>query len=179
MLPVDGRRPVWTTGRTSSDGWCPVYRNGQLTLYLGPSEVHGRGVFAARRFAAGETIGQYDGSVVRRFETREQADAYCDGLQHPSTMLLLRRDRARRQYVLVDGARGRRRAPLQFCNDPRGTRKTANARMTLDGGLRTTRPIPAYPARTSEILWRYGASYWREAGRRKTRHVGACHVGGK
>jgi len=141
----------------------------------------GDGIYAARRFTAGQMLGEYGGREVCRCpdgDVLPQDAARVDRLLHQGhNKLLMHRTAAPGEWVVVDGEGG---GPpyLQLTNDPRGTGRGANVQLTDTGWIRATQEIPAFdPARTlaenaaSEILLTYGDGYWEHWGEKQQQQV--------
>lgn len=114
-----------------ADEWQPwvVVAPSALLHRLG---VSGRGLYAARAFRREERIGQYGGTVLGTFASRDEALAspFCG----PDRDKLITR-RPSEGGPGVQLVCGHAAGPpfLQLINDPRGTRLGANVRLTQGG----------------------------------------------
>jgi hypothetical protein len=117
------------------------------------------GLFAMRVFAAGETIGYYDGTIVG---TCEQLD-YSDWLplylkDHDKVVQLdLPYEGEEGVACYVDGATGLT-GLLQYANDAKGSDLECNMDWDATGRFFATRSIAA----GEELLFGYGAGYWEK-----------------
>ena len=133
--------------------------------------VDGLGLYAARGFKRDDHVGQYQGRVVGRYRTRQ------DALEAAETRRLLRRGhdklvtvRAPRGAAGVHLLDGEGYGPpyVHLCNDPRNTALEPNADLTDAGWLRITHArVPPFDlGRTldqnihSELRFDYGEHYW-------------------
>jgi hypothetical protein len=127
------------------------------------------GLYAAIDFPTNMFVGSYDGAVLGEYATAKEASESAPARRQErlgNTMMLVRKTREGK-YQLMDG---RKCGPpyLNLCNDPKGTRRAANLRMTEFGGFYTTASVPAFDLErsvhangASELLWSYGRSYWQ------------------
>jgi hypothetical protein len=146
---------MWSVdGIAGKDARTLVRRDGKPWISVRRSGVHGYGLFAERDFPKGTIVGQYEGTVCGVFKSQDDAIAFGVRL-HPSRTMLLVVHLPEGGFQLIDGASG---GPpfMQFVNDPRGTGRRANMNMTKYGAMKTCCAVP----RGTELLWRYGSSYW-------------------
>ena len=147
------------------------------------------GLYAAINFPTNMFVGSYDGALLGEYATAKEASDSAPARRHErlgNTMMLVRKTREGK-YQLMDG---RKCGPpyLNLCNDPKGTRRAANLRMTEFGGFYTTASVPAFDLErsvhangASELLWSYGDRYWKADTAYKStarKSVGASNNGG-
>ena len=132
-----GRRRHPAGAAPPPSGWVPWTE-------VAPSPLHGLGVFAARRFRAGELVAVYDGAEL---------DPSCvPDLRSTMVMCLVSSADGSRRYV--DGRFGGQQGMAQYINHAAGGE--ANAECGLDWRIVALRTIQ----RGSEILYDYGGDYW-------------------
>jgi hypothetical protein len=148
--------------------------------------AHGKGLFAARDFALGETVGRYSGRVIglvndpatgrvdiamdariNQLSSAPEGDAITDvngvyidarrRMQSNEVQMQL----IHRQRPLMSQPEWKwPGAHVHMANDPRGTHRQSNAKLTRGGYFEAIRHI----ASGEELLWTYGAeAYWKDA----------------
>ena len=109
--------------------------------------INGWGLYAARPMKAGDYVGQYDGTFVGHYATREAAWSAPETrrlLMRGHDKLVALRSAHGPGFDLIDG-HGVGGARLEMANDPRGTRLQTNMDMSNFGWFRVTRGhIPAF-----------------------------------
>ena len=118
---------------------------------IGSQLLPQQGLFALRKFKAGDVLGQYRGTVFWNSESVPENTDYV------ATFVATRRsqEHERTGRYWVDGKDA---GPpfLNKINDARGTPFKCNAKLTGSGRVVVTRTIQA----GQEILMSYGADYW-------------------
>ena len=162
-----GPSPVQCVFRRTRGGWEPWVIVAQSAV-MARAGREGLGLYAARSFKRDDYIGQYDGEVVGRFKSREEAVASVAARR----LLAQGRDklitRNRGAVELVDGENG---GPpfLHRMNDPRGSGLRANVELTWGGWVMATQTrVPAFKLYrgteaniASELRLSYTDEYWR------------------
>jgi SET domain len=117
------------------------------------------GLFAMRDFAAGETIGYYDGTIIGTCEQLDYSDWLPLYLKDHDKVVQLELPYEGEEGVAcyVDGATGLT-GLLQYANDAIGTDLECNMDWDATGRFFATRPIAA----GEELLFGYGAGYWEK-----------------
>ena len=154
-------------------GWVPWVR-------LARSDVGGRGVFASRRFAAGEVLGRYTGRILGR-EDDANATRVVDQLEaRGSTMLYTVRlpsgawylDGARNlqsdarqlavfgQVVLPNAESGWPGMLAHYINSSHGTGRHQNVYVAREGWVTVEDGAVIEPG--TELLQNYGDAYHQE-----------------
>ena len=148
-------------------------------VVLGPSALlhrigkSGLGLYAARGFKRGDYIGQYEGTNLGHFASRQEAldsNRAKYRLRRGNDKLITVRVSGTSGVDLIDGSTS---GPpyISSCNDPRQIgRITANTELTEFGYLRVEHArIPAFDLdkslaqnQQSELRWNYGGdeAYW-------------------
>ena len=145
------------------------------------SQIAGKGLFAARDFAANETIGRYTGFIIGKASSSDKdpveilvkkLGAYPEGdaitnvngyyidarlpmQSNAEQASLIRRPRA----FMPQPNWGWPGAHVHIANDPRGTKHEPNVQLTRGGYLETLRPVKS----GEELMWAYGEKYWEDA----------------
>jgi len=128
---------------------------GSRDVRVGPSRVHGRGVFARHNLYPGRCLGIYRGLVVSRAQLSAAYDEDADGGNETTAAYALGVD----EDTVVDGYDPERANWVSRINDARGTDKRPNVRFGSGGRVYVTRLVP----RGAELLVDYGAVYWEGA----------------
>ena len=110
----------------------------------------GMGLFTAKRFKAGEKIGNYTGEKLSRTQVHKR---YPGNVTAPYVLC----NGTGPQAPCVDGRKSNS-SLTRFINDSRGTNKKNNAKFFKNGfGMKVMgKPIP----KGKEIYASYGYSYW-------------------
>lgn len=144
-------------------------------VHVGASQTptHGRGLYALRDFAEGETVGRYTGRILGK---ASDVQAYVDALScAPSGDAIVnvlgyfvdgRRDVQSNDEQLAQFGRVIMRQPdwawpgayVHIANDAHGTGRRNNCQVTFGGYLETLHRVP----KGAELLWSYGDAYWEE-----------------
>lgn len=154
------------------------------------SHVAGKGLYTCRDLAPGDLIGRYTGEIVgwRGDPAVERRDSRC----MIDITVFTSRDTITRWQCVVDGSRpvqtyaDQRKAlrltydrsvclfderewpgvHAHMMNDAKGTGLANNCRVEEDGWVFATARVPGCdadrPDPRSELLWSYGADYWRK-----------------
>lgn len=131
--------------------------------------IHTLGLYAARTFKRGATVGRYEGTVVGTFETRAALESdTAKRLVHQMHDKLITRQRPTGGVDLIDG---HTQGPpfLSRVNDPWGTPYNQNVIISPGGYMRVVAAsIPRFsfdrPLRENlkaELKYSYGQEYWR------------------
>ena len=151
---------MWFDTR-SSKGW-------ELRFYIRESPIAGKGLFAARDYGKeylavymGEDLGAEGSKEAQKEQTHRTAIGRADHM-----MAIAGR--------IVDGRQGRTGA--QYINTSTGTTEHNNAKFTNTGAVRVADNSTI--RKGDEILYAYGAEYWRIRRTETQRHERDERVGG-
>lgn len=149
---ADTRAGAQCGKKTCNGEYCWNHLQSLMQLRIKQSTVPGagKGLYAARDFAAGEEVTRYTGDLAigRAAQGFFGGSKYVFGLN---------------SNIAIDAAR-RNSAPGRMVNDSRGTGRPPNLTWVVDNARRRVRMITTRPVKKGEeFLIPYGASYWKQA----------------
>ena len=137
--------------RTARGRMCWIHLKKHKGLRVKRSTIAGLGLHATKRIPKKKVIAKYTGERL----TKAQVDARYKARGQRGDYVLCAGSKPTSQCV---DARRSNSGVARFANDPRGSGKRANAKLTKAFSLKSKRAIRP----GTEILASYGAAYWKQ-----------------
>lgn len=153
--PAIGPLRLWPESSSPEEEWIAEH-----AVRIGPSEVHGRGVFAAMDLPSLRVLSRYHGRLFSSDEIDMLYDSFAPGC--PDYLLSVGKGK---KLKYVDAAFTEPKHWTALINDPRNTLFYANLEFTTRGRIKTTRRIRA----GEELFIDYGSDYDWECHEKKSK----------